>query len=189
MTLQVDHHPTEGAPRKAVRRQRSAPVSDTVEDTGATDRAVLRIGAVTGMAGMLATIFPVQMAVDGVAFGSAMETWASATGAEQSSAFQVAEGIRGLEKELSAFFHVSNGTTLLALGLSVALGHLYARWLGGVAVLAGVAFLVGGAITGHSGFFDSSGVFLTPALLLMVVLVSGICFSMWRRAAGSSSSR
>jgi hypothetical protein len=143
--------------------------------------ALAMVGAVTAV--MLATIFTVQMAVDGVALRSTIETWARATGAEKTSAFQVAEGIRALEKALSAFFHINNGFTLLALGLSVALGHLYARWLGWVAVLAGLAFLVGGVITGHSGFSSSSGVFLTPALLLMVVFVAGISVSMWRRAS------
>lgn len=263
MQLNVDR-PTEEAPTTAVQRHRRAQVQDTTADTAATDRAMLRIGAITGVAGiavevamnflhpshadpnnsldafeeyshstnwtdvhmgqflgtflialslialarvlarqrglsgalaivgtvtavMLATIFAVQMAVDGVALRSAIQTWASATGAEKSSAFQVAEGIRALEKALSAFFHLSNGFTLLALGLSVGLGQLYPRGLGWVAVLAGLGFLVGGVITGHSGFSASSGVFLTPALLLMVVFVTGMCISMWRRSAVSPS--
>ena len=147
--------------------------------------ALAIVGAVTAI--MLATIFAVQMAVDGVALRSTIETWASASGAEKTSAFQVAEGIRALEKALSAFFHLNNGFTLLALGLSIALGHLYARWLGWVAVLAGLAFLVGGVITGHSGFSAHSGIFLTPALLLMVVFVAGTSVSMWRRAGSSPS--
>lgn len=147
--------------------------------------ALAVVGAVTAI--MLATIFAVQMAVDGVALRSTIETWTSATGAEKTSAFQVAEGIRALEKALSAFFHLNNGFTLLALGLSVALGHVYARWLGWVAVLAGLAFLVGAVITGHSGFSAHSGVFLTPALLLMVVFTAGICVSMWRRASSQPS--
>src|SRR3954453_24015971 len=212
MHLDVDH-PTEKAPPETALRQRTAKVPDTEAKDGSSDRALMRIGAITGVAGiavqvamnflhpshadtkkslqvfeeyshstnwpgvhigqflgtflialslialarvlsrqrglpgalarvgpvtavMLATIFPVQMAVDGVALRSTIETWASATGAEKTSAFQVAEGIRALEKALSAFFHLNNGFTLLALGVSVALGHLYARWLGWVAVLA-----------------------------------------------------
>jgi len=149
--------------------------------------ALAIVGTVTAI--MLATVFAVQMAVDGVALRSAIETWASATGAEKTSAFQVAEGMRALEKALSAFFHLNNGFTLLALGLSVALGHLYARWLGWVAVLAGLAFLAGGVITGHSGFSADSGVFLTPALLLMVVFIAGTGISMWRRASPRPSRR
>jgi hypothetical protein len=147
--------------------------------------ALAILGGVTTI--MLTTVFAVQMAVDGVALRSTIETWANASGSERASAFQVAEGMRALEKALSGFFHLSNGFTLLALGLSVALGHLYARWLGWVAVLAGLAFLAGGVVTAHSGFSAGSGVFLTPALLLMVVFIVGISVSMWRRASSDSS--
>jgi hypothetical protein len=147
--------------------------------------ALAILGGVTTI--MLTTVFAVQMAVDGVALRSTIETWANASGSERASAFQVAEGMRALEKALSGFFHLSNGFTLLALGLSVALGHLYARWLGWVAVLAGLAFLAGGVVTAHSGFSAGSGVFLTPALVLMVVFIVGISVSMWRRASSDSS--
>ena len=57
----------------------------------------------------------------------------------EDSAFQVADGLRGLEKGLSGFFHLNNGLTLITLGLSIALGNLFARWLGAIAVLAGLA--------------------------------------------------
>jgi hypothetical protein len=144
--------------------------------------ALAVVGAITAV--MLATIFAVQMAVDGVALRSAIEAWTrAAPGAGKTSAFQVADGLRGLEKGLSAFFHLSNGLTLVALGGSIALGHLYARWLGWVAVLAGLAFLVGGVVTAHTGFSSDAGRFLTPALLLLAVFVIGSCVSMWRRAA------
>ena len=90
---------------------------------------------------------------------------------------------RGLEKGLSGFFHLNNGITLITLGLSIALGRLYARWLAGVAVLAGIAFLIGGVVTAQSGFSSDAGLVLTPALALLAVFIVGICVSMWRRAA------
>ena len=124
------------------------------------------------------------MAVDGVALRSAIDTWTSANvGAEKTSAFQVADGLRGLEKGLSGFFHINNGLTLITIGLSIALGSLYARWLGATAVLAGLAFLLGGIVTAHNGFSDDAGLVLTPALVLLTVFMIGICISMWRHAA------
>jgi hypothetical protein len=127
--------------------------------------------------------------VDGVALRSAIDTWANAAaGPEKASAFQVADGLRGLEKGLSGFFHLSNGLTLITLGLSIALGRLYPRWLGAVAVLAGLAFLVGGVVTAHAGFSSDAGLVLTPALLLLAVFIIGICVSMWRRAAAEARS-
>lgn len=143
------------------------------------------IGAVTAV--VVAAVFTVQMAVDGVALRSAVETWSHATGPAKTSAFQVADGLRGLEKGLGGFFQVNNGLTLVSLGLSIAIGGLYARWLGATAVLAGVGFLVGGVVTAHAGFSSEAGVFLTPALLLLAVFVIGICVSMWRAATRRTS--
>jgi len=153
---------------------------------GGAVAALAAVGAVTTV--MLATIFAVQMAVDGVALRAAIDTWIGApAGPARTSAFQVAEGVRGLEKGLSGFFHLANGITLLALGLAVAIGRAYARWLGWTAVVAGLAFLVGGVVTAHTGFSAEAGRFLTPAVLLLAVFVVGICVSMWRRASPSRS--
>ena len=108
--------------------------------------ALAMIGAVTAI--IVAAVFAVQMAVDGVALRSAIDTWTNAAaGPGKTSAFQVADGLRGLEKGLSGFFHLNNGLTLVTLGLSVTIGALYARWLGATAMLAGLAFLVGGVVT------------------------------------------
>jgi hypothetical protein len=136
-----------------------------------------------GAAVIVAAVFTVQMAVDGVALRSAVDTWTSAAaGPGRTSAFQVADGLRGLEKGLSGFFHLSNGLTLVPLGLSITIGELYARWLGATAVLAGVGFLVGGVVTAHAGFSSDAGLVLTPALALLAVFIIGICVSMWRAA-------
>jgi hypothetical protein len=144
--------------------------------------ALAVLGAVTAI--IVAAVFAVQMAVDGVALRAAIDTWThAATGPERTSAFQVADGLRGLEKGLSGYFHLNNGITLITLGLSIAVGRLYARWLGAVAVLAGFAFLVGGVITAHAGFSSDAGLVLTPALVLLAVFIIGVCVSMWRRAA------
>lgn len=141
--------------------------------------ALALVGAVTAV--MVAIIFTVQMAVDGVALGNAVHTWvAAAPGVGRTAAFQVAEGLRSLEKGLSGFFHLSNGFTLLALGLSLALGRVYPRWLGWVGAVAGVAFLVGGVITARTGFSPEAGLFLTPALVLFAIFLVGACISMWR---------
>ena len=73
-------------------------------------RALAFVGAVTSV--LLVAVFTVQMAVDGVALRSAIDTWTSApAGPARTSAFQVAEGVRGVEKGLSGFFHLSNGLT------------------------------------------------------------------------------
>jgi hypothetical protein len=141
--------------------------------------ALALVAAVTTL--VLTAVFTVQMALDGIALRTAVHAWVTASGPQKASAFQVAQGLRGLEKGLSALFHINNGLTLVTLGLSMAFGRLYARWLGWMAVVAGVAFVGGGIVTAHSGFSSTAGMMLKPALLLLLVFMVGTCLSMWRR--------
>jgi hypothetical protein len=134
----------------------------------------------SGLAGALATggaaalvvvaaVFAVQMAVDGVALKHAVDSWAAATGPAKTSALQVAEGVRWLEKGLSTFYHFMNGTALLGLGLSFVVGRTYRSWPGWVAIVAGIAFMAGGASTAETGFSMQSATILQPALILLLV--------------------
>ena len=87
---------------------------------GGVPGALAVIGGATAI--LVAAIFAVQMAVDGVVLKATIDTWNNATqAADKSSAYQVAEATRSLEKALSGFFHLVNGTTLLILGLAIAL--------------------------------------------------------------------
>jgi hypothetical protein len=141
--------------------------------------ALADIGAVTAV--LVAAVFAVQMAVDGVALKAAVDAWAGASStAERSAAFGVAEGVRSVEKGLSSFFHLTNGLTLLALGLSAVLGHRLARWFGVAGALAGAAFLVGGVTVARTGFSAEANRVLLPALLLSAVFLVGASWSLWR---------
>ena len=93
---------------------------------------------------LVAAVFAVQMAVDGVALKAAINTWVDAPSpGDQSAAFQVAEAVRWTEKGLGGFFQFLNGITLLALGVSIALGARYPKWIGFVGALAGIGFVAG----------------------------------------------
>jgi hypothetical protein len=135
-------------------------------------------GALAVVAGLsavvMAAVFAVQMAVDGVALKGAVDAWASAgSPADEAAAFQVADGIRWIEKGLSGFFHLANGATLVALGLSMALGHRYPRWLGWIGAIAGVGFLVGGRTVAHTGFSAEASTILQVPLLLSLMFLLG----------------
>ena len=68
-----------------------------------------------------------------------------ATGtAREATAFDIAETVRWLEKGLSGFFHLANGTALLTLGLSIAVSGGYHRLIGVAGIVAGLGFLGGG---------------------------------------------
>jgi hypothetical protein len=132
-------------------------------------------------------VFAVQMAVDGVALKAAIDAWTGATSSgDRSTALQIAEEVRWLEKGLAGVFQVTNGATLFTLGLSLALGRTLPRWLGWVGVLAGVAFVAGGVSTAHTGFSAQSGTFLMPATLLLAVFLLGVFTAMWRRGGALS---
>lgn len=141
------------------------------------------LGGVTAV--LVAGVFTVQMAVDGVALKAAIDAWASSTSATQHvAAFQVADGIRSIEKALSAFFHLLNGTTLLLLGLSVAVGRYCPRWLGVCGALAGIGFLIAGVVTAHTGFSGEADSVVLPATVLGTLFLIGVFVSIWRRASG-----
>jgi Domain of unknown function (DUF4386) len=156
-------------------------IARTLSGQPGTAGAMAVVGAVTAV--LIGAVFAVQMAVDGVALKGTVDTWAHAsTAADRSAAFLVADGVRWIEKALSSFFHLLNGTTLLALGLSVLFGRMARRWLGWVGVVAGIGFLVGGVITSRTGFSPEASRVLTPALLLSAVFLIGTAVSL-RRAA------
>jgi hypothetical protein len=133
-------------------------------------------------AALVGAVFAVQMAVDGVALKGAIDGWMAAAPADRTAAFLVADGVRWIEKGLGGFFQLLNGTAILALGIAVASGRSYPRWLGWVGVVAGLGFMSGGVATAHTGFSPEAGQILSPALLLGVVFLLGMSASMWRRA-------
>jgi hypothetical protein len=143
--------------------------------------ALAVVGGVTAV--LVGAVFAVQMAVDGVALKGTIDTWAHAGSAvDKAIAFQVADGVRWIEKALSSFFHLINGLTMLTLGAAALLGHVVPRWIGVTGVLAGGGFVLGSLVVARTGFSPESQPFLLPALLMSAVFVIGASTSMIRRA-------
>jgi hypothetical protein len=143
-------------------------------------------GALAVVAGVTAVlvgaVFAVQMAVDGVALKGTIDAWAhAASAADKAITFQVADGVRWIEKALSSFFHLVNGLTLLSLGMAALLGRRVPRWIGATGVLAGIGFVIGGTVVAHTGFSPQTQPFLLPALLMSAVLMVGASVALLRR--------
>jgi hypothetical protein len=144
-----------------------------------TSGALAFVGGVAAV--VVAGVFAVQMAVDGVALKWTIDAWMSAAPADRAAAFFVAESVRDLEKGLSGFFHLLNGTTLLALGAAIAAGRAYPRLLGLLGVVAGIGFIAGGVATAHSGFSVEAGGILNSTALIGLLFFAGAAVVMWRR--------
>ena len=120
-----------------------------------------------GFAAAVATAatFTVLQAVDGVALRYAVHNWVSAPASEKPAAFAAAEVARWTEIGMNGFSYFLAGLTLLFFGLSIALGRVYPRWVGLVAVVSGAALMYDGAVVvAYEGF--------VPSIIKLVGLVS-----------------
>jgi Domain of unknown function (DUF4386) len=156
----------------------------SVASQGGWPRACATVGVVAAV--VVAAVFAVQMAVDGVALKSAVDHWVAAPSAQKPTAFRVADAIRDVEKGLSGFFQIANGIALLGFGLALVLGRRHPRWLGVVGALAGLGALAGGWTTAHTGFSTAASRFSLPTVVLLAVFVVGVCVSLWRRDLDSA---
>lgn len=141
------------------------------------------VAAVTALISI--AVFAVQMAVDGVALKAAIDAWESATSAtDQAAAYRVADSIRSIEKGLSALFNLTNGLTLLNLGVGLTLSRGHGRRLGWLAALAGVGLLTVGVITARTGFSHEASSLALPTTGALAVFAVGLMITTWRSAAG-----
>jgi hypothetical protein len=136
-----------------------------------------------GLAGAVLTLASITIlqAVDGVALKWAVDAWASAPADQEAAAFAAAEALRWSEYGLQGYSNILLGLTLILYGLAIALGTVYPRWVGWVAVGSGVAWIVHGLMVPYIGLFTSipRGV----ALILMYLWTFIMAFGMWRNSS------
>ena len=120
-----------------------------------------------GFAAAILTLASITMlqAVDGVALKWAADAWANAPADQESAAFAAAEALRWTEYALQSYSNILLGLALILYGLAIALGTVYPRWLGWVAVGSGVAWIVHGLMVPYIGLFDS-----IPRLVALVLM-------------------
>jgi hypothetical protein len=85
---------------------------------------------------------------------------------------------------LNGFSYVLAGLTLLIFGLAIALGKVYPRWVGSIAVLSGAALMYDGAVVvAYEGFV--ADIVKLVGLLLLAVWGFIMAFLMWRNSSSS----
>jgi len=135
-----------------------------------------------------AASFTVLQAVDGIALKRAVDAWASAPVDQKTAAFAAAEAIRWIEIAMNSLSFFLAGLTLFLYGLAIALGTVYPRWVGLVAVVSGAAFMYDGAVVvAYEGFVPS--IIKLVGLLLLAVWAFLMLFLMWRNAGRQSGVR
>ena len=129
-----------------------------------------------------AASFTVLQAVDGVALKRAVDAWASAPAAQKMAAFAAAEAVRWTEIAMNSFSYFLAGLTLFLFGVAIALGSVYPRWVGWIAVVSGAAFMYNGAVeVAYEGFVPS--IIKLVGLALLAVWAFIMAFLMWRNGS------
>jgi uncharacterized membrane protein len=144
------------------------------------------VGAAVARFGLAAAVttgasFSILQAVDGIALKRAVDAWASASPDQQVAAFAAAETIRWIEIGVNSLSFSLVGLTLLLFGIAIALSSVYPRWVGAIAVAAGVANLIRGVEVSYRGFVSSVAALVAPALLAVWALVMVVL--MWRASS------
>lgn len=93
-----------------------------------------------------ATLVLVEYSVMGYGVKNIAEAWASSTGTEQEASLIVGRALLGVTSGLFLnFITWLIGLPFLLMGLAVALGDHYPRWLGWIAVVGGAGAFISGA--------------------------------------------
>lgn len=143
---------------------------------GGLARALAELGWAAAVAGVAVGL--VLVILDGVAARQLAEEWARAPAEEQVAALRVVLGNETTNFALASLFNILfAGATFILYGLAVALSDVYPRWLGWVAVMAGIASVTAGLIQAVTGEPTSASRVLTvigPTVITLWLAAMGV---------------
>jgi hypothetical protein len=135
-----------------------------------------------------AASFTVLQAVDGIALKRAVDAWASAPAEQETAAFAAAEAIRWTEIGMNSLSFFLSGLTLLLYGGAIALGTVYPRWAGWIALVSGATLMYHGAVVvSYEGF--GSSIANLVGLVLLGVWTFIMAVLMWRNGSREPPAR
>jgi hypothetical protein len=138
--------------------------------------ALARLGVYAGTVGV--TIGMITVILDGVAAKVLADQWAVVTESEKSIALHLVSTNETINFALAGLFNISfAGVPFILLGLAVALSHTFPRWLGWIAVVAGIGSIGAGLIQAFTGKPTNASLILTiigPTVISLWLLVMGI---------------
>jgi hypothetical protein len=149
---------------------------------GGIAEALARLGIHAATIGV--TIGLVTVVLDGVGAKQLADQWAAAPESDKAVALSAVSANETINFALAGLFNLSfAGVPFLLLGLAVALSGAYPRWLGWIAVLAGVGSIAAGLVQAFTGEPTVTSLVLTiigPTVISIWLLVMGVLMA--RRA-------
>ncbi len=149
---------------------------------GGIAEALARLGVHAATVGV--TIGLVTVVLDGVGAKQLADQWAAAPESDKDIALSAVSANETINFALAGLFNLSfAGVPFLLLGLAVALSDAYPRWLGWIAVLAGVGSIAAGLVQAFTGEPTVTSLVLTiigPTVISIWLLVMGVLMA--RRA-------
>jgi hypothetical protein len=138
--------------------------------------ALAQLGWAAAVAGIAVGLVLVML--DGVAAKQLADEWSRAPADEHSTALRVVLANESTNFALAALFNILfAGATFILYGLAVALSDVYPRWLGWIAVAAGVASVGAGLIQALTGEPTTASKVLTiigPTVITLWLAVIGV---------------
>jgi hypothetical protein len=129
-----------------------------------------------------AASFTILQAVDGIALKRAVDAWAIAPTDQETAAFAAAEAVRWTEIGVNSLSFFLSGLTLFLYGVAIALGTVYPRWVGWMALVSGAALMYHGAVVvSYEGFGPSIPNLVGLVLLAVWAFIMAIL--MWRNSS------
>jgi hypothetical protein len=141
--------------------------------------------ATLGMTGAISSlaVASVLQAVDGVALKTVVDHWAAAFGPEKSLIFQVAFGVRQIEVGLAGITSVLFGLTGFVYGVALLVDRRFSRWVGTIALVAGVPTAISGFAIATTGFSDIAMAISMPSSAALILWMIALGIIGWRRQA------
>ena len=150
--------------------------------------ALVRLGVYAATVGT--TIGLITVALDGVVAKQLANAWARAPAVEQPLALALVSTNETLNFGLAGLFNSTfAGVPYILFGLAIALGDTYPRWLGWLAVAAGLGSLGAGLIQAFTGRPTTASLVLTiigPTVIAAWTFSMGTLLARWADRRGTS---
>ena len=143
---------------------------------GGAAEALARWGVYAGTVGV--TLGIATVVLDGVAAKQLADQWAAASGPERAVALSLVSTNETVNFAIAGMFNLSfAGVPFILLGLATAFSGAYPRWLGWVAVAAGVGSVGAGLVQAFMGEPTTASLILTiigPTVISAWIFVMGV---------------